>query len=233
LPPDIAQRLKALVSPEVAQKLQQLAQNNPYRLLTPQVREMIALVLEKRRDKAAIEKELHRLELWLDSEIDRKLWDRPTAAAASEKIEPSPVASAEQAKPVSTPAISEPPPAPSPPPPQEPTPIALAVQAALAALSSPSPSEQPLQEPRSVEPQPAQSPPEEPPQESSSDPEQWLIPMREKFFQLPKKRRSRWVEQTAYPQMQRDLGDNAPWKSWGSLKRAMYPGRQKKLSWAE
>jgi hypothetical protein len=147
LPPDFAQRLKALVSPEVAQKLQQLAQNNPYRLLTPQVREMIALVLEKRRDKAAIEKELHRLELWLDSEIDRKLWDRPTAAAASEKIEPSLVASAEQAKPVSTPAISELPPAPSPPPPQEPTPIALVVQTALAALSSPSPSEQPPQEP--------------------------------------------------------------------------------------
>jgi hypothetical protein len=139
LPPDATQRLKALAPPGLAQKLQQLTQHSVFRQLTPQVREMIALVLEKRTEKAAIEKELHRLELWLGSEIDRKLWDRSTAAAALEKIEPPPVVSAEQAKPVSVPAISEPPPAPSPPPPQEPTPIAQLVEAALAAPPSPSP----------------------------------------------------------------------------------------------
>src|SRR5262249_14000834 len=89
LPPDFAQRLKAWVSPEVVRKLHQFAQCSPYRTLTPQVREMIASVLKKRRDKAAIEEELRRLELWLDSEIDRKLWD-PTAATSAAPREAPP-----------------------------------------------------------------------------------------------------------------------------------------------
>lgn len=217
LPPDFAQRLKALVSPEVVRKLHQFAQCSPYRTLTPQVREMIASVLKKRRDKAAIEEELRRLELWLDSEIDRKLWD-PTAATSAAPREAPPAAPAELAKSVSAPIA---PPAEEPPP-QQPTPIVP-----RAAPPSPSPP-QPPQELRSVEPQPVQLPPEGPPQESPSDPEEWLLPMRAEFSRIPRNRKAAWVRETAYPRMKRDLGENARWDSAESLYRAMYPGKPKK-----
>jgi hypothetical protein len=60
------------------------------------------------------------------------------------------------------------------------------------------------------------------------EPEQWLIPMREKFFEVPPKRRAAWVRDVAYPQMRRELGEGAPWETWETLKRVMYPGRKKK-----
>jgi hypothetical protein len=85
LPSDVAQRLSALMSPEVKQGLQRLAQRlqQQHPLLKPRLYEMIASVLQKRRDKTAIEEELRRLESWLDSEgVDRKLWD-PTAGTAA------------------------------------------------------------------------------------------------------------------------------------------------------
>jgi hypothetical protein len=60
--------------------------------------------------------------------------------------------------------------------------------------------------------------------------EQWLISMQAKFSRLPKKRRSRWVQDEAFPQLKIAFGEAAPWDSWQSLRRAMYPGRRKKLS---
>jgi hypothetical protein len=61
------------------------------------------------------------------------------------------------------------------------------------------------------------------PVRSLPDPEEWLVPIREKFFRLPRKHRSNWLRGTAYPQMQHDFGDRPPWDSWESLRRAMYP----------
>jgi hypothetical protein len=79
---------------------------------------------------------------------------------------------------------------------------------------------------------PPPSPPErsKPLQESPSEKaEKWLISMQAKFFQLPEKRRSRWVRNEAYPQMREVLRADAPWDSWQSLRRAMYPNRGKKI----
>jgi hypothetical protein len=104
LPPDIAQRLGALVSPEVKQRLstlvspearqqlerftQWLQQQHP--LLKPQIGETIRSVRQKRKDKAAIEKELCQLELSLDSEIPRELWDPTTSPSPSASPPSSP-----------------------------------------------------------------------------------------------------------------------------------------------
>jgi hypothetical protein len=82
LPPDAMERLRALVPPGLAQKLQQLARSN--RSLTPDLRDMIALVLEKRRD-------IQQLEAWLDDQIDRERWD-PAARAAPSTATPAPPA---------------------------------------------------------------------------------------------------------------------------------------------
>jgi hypothetical protein len=72
---------------------------------------------------------------------------------------------------------------------------------------------------------PKQSPLEEP----LLDPETWLNSLQAEFDRLPRKQKSAWVRETAYPRMVRELGDRAPWDNWESLKRAMYPGRRKKI----
>jgi len=59
------------------------------------------------------------------------------------------------------------------------------------------------------------------------DPKKWLIPMQVEFARVPTRRRAAWIREKAFPQMQRELGDMAPWKNSGSLQRAMYPGRKK------
>jgi len=59
------------------------------------------------------------------------------------------------------------------------------------------------------------------------DPEAWLDQMRLEFSRQPEGRKSAWIRETAYPQMQRDLGQNAPWHSWESLRRAMNSGRKR------
>jgi hypothetical protein len=61
------------------------------------------------------------------------------------------------------------------------------------------------------------------------DPEKWLISVQAEFTQVSRKQRSAWVRDTAYPRIERELGGKAPWKDWKSLKRAMYPGRRKKI----
>ena len=61
------------------------------------------------------------------------------------------------------------------------------------------------------------------------DPEKWLISVQAEFTQVSRKQRSAWVRDTAYPRMEQELKDKAPWKDWESLKRAMYPGRRKKI----
>jgi hypothetical protein len=114
LPPHTARRLSPLVSPEATRKFQQFAQlqqalqqagQNPLlKLLNPRMREMIASVLKKRRDKAAIEEELRRLESWLDSEgFDRKWWDPEAATPAREAKSPAP-APAQEAEPPQAPS---------------------------------------------------------------------------------------------------------------------------------
>jgi hypothetical protein len=77
LPPDLAERLKALMPPGLAQKFQRLARST--RPLTPDIREMIILILEKRR-------ELQQLESWLDEQVDRERWDPAARAAAPSSV---------------------------------------------------------------------------------------------------------------------------------------------------
>src|SRR5262245_30121255 len=73
LSPATVERLQALKpSPRLMQMLQQLARRN--RPLTSDIRDMINLVLEKRR-------EVHSLEAWLDDLIDRERWNPATRAA--------------------------------------------------------------------------------------------------------------------------------------------------------
>jgi hypothetical protein len=57
--------------------------------------------------------------------------------------------------------------------------------------------------------------------------EKWLISMQAEFSRLPQKQRSVWVRKVAYPKMKEDLKKDAPWDSWESLRRAMYPHGQK------
>jgi len=66
-------------------------------------------------------------------------------------------------------------------------------------------------------------------QKPPPEPEEWLILIQAEFARVPRKKRSAWVRDTAFPRMQRELRDKAPWDTWQSLKRAMYPGRQKKF----
>jgi hypothetical protein len=61
------------------------------------------------------------------------------------------------------------------------------------------------------------------------DPEDWLRPMQRKFRHIAKKERSKWVRDVAFPQMQKELEDKAPWKIWESLKRALYQKGRKKV----
>jgi hypothetical protein len=65
--------------------------------------------------------------------------------------------------------------------------------------------------------------------EAPPDPEEWLLRVRAKFAQVPRKQRSAWVRDQAFPRMQDELKDKAPWDSPESLKRAMYSGRRKKI----
>jgi hypothetical protein len=83
---------------------------------------------------------------------------------------------------------------------------------------------------RAESPPAIEQPPESPkPPSPSETPEAWLIRMRPEFLRLPQRRKSKWVRETAYPQMKRELGDAAPWDSWQSLKRALYGQGQKKI----
>jgi hypothetical protein len=71
---------------------------------------------------------------------------------------------------------------------------------------------------------PTSAAPSKPPPE----PEEWLGSLKPEFDRLPRKQKSAWVRDVAFPRMQIELGDKAPWKSWESLKRAFYSGRGKK-----
>jgi hypothetical protein len=53
---------------------------------------------------------------------------------------------------------------------------------------------------------------------------EWMISMQAKFFQIPEKsrRRSTWVRDVAFPQMEQDLKKDAPYKDWDALRRALY-----------
>jgi hypothetical protein len=67
------ERLKALVPPGLAQKLQQLARSN--RPLTSDIRDMIDLVLKRHQNRAELDQEIRQLELWLDEQVSRERWD--------------------------------------------------------------------------------------------------------------------------------------------------------------
>src|SRR5262249_22599389 len=67
--------------------------------------------------------------------------------------------------------------------------------------------------PRGAGPSASPEPPPAPP-----DPEEWLLQVQAEFAQVPRKQRSAWVRDQAFPRMQQELKDKAPWKNWESLK---------------
>jgi len=118
LSPDFVQRLNTLVSPEAKQRLEQFAQRlrQQHPLLKPRIYEMIRLALQKRGERAAIEEELRRVETWLDSEVDRRLWDSaPTASPLPSTAPPS-------SPPTAAPVPVQPEPSPEEPQPEVPGP---------------------------------------------------------------------------------------------------------------
>jgi len=120
--------------------------------------------------------------------------------------------------------------------PQQPPPAAQLDESAIAVereSQSPAPASQgSTSVPSSDQPSESPAPSSDQSSESpvpSETPEAWLARMQVEFLKQPRKRKSAWVRGIAFPQMQREL-DSAPWDTWQSLKRAMYPGRKKFLS---
>jgi hypothetical protein len=73
------------------------------------------------------------------------------------------------------------------------------------------------------------SSPQKQPQKPLRDPEEWRSSLQTEFDRLERRQKSAWVRDKAFPRMQAEVGDKTRWKSWESLRRAFYSGRQKKI----